>query len=69
MVGRTARRLALQEHRALDTRSLAMEARWMLETCMLTGLESSCPQVPEGSLQGGTPVGVNEIVIVLNPRG
>jgi hypothetical protein len=48
---------------------LGMEARWMLETCMLTGLESSCPQVSEGSLQGGTPVGVNEIVIVLNPRG
>jgi hypothetical protein len=40
MVGRTARRLALQEHRAFDTRSLVMEARWMLETCMLAVVQS-----------------------------
>jgi hypothetical protein len=40
MVGLIVRRLALQEHLALDTRSLVMEARWMLETCMLAVVRS-----------------------------
>lgn len=68
MVGLTVRRLALQEHVALDTRSL-MEARWMLETCMLAAVQSlpvyRCLEVV---CIGGTPVGVNRIVTVPTPR-
>ena len=59
------RRLALQEHVVLDTRSLVMEARWMLETCMLAVVQSPpfyrCLKVV---CIGGTPVGVSRIVTV-----
>jgi hypothetical protein len=69
MVDLTVRRLALQEHLALDTRSLVMEARWMLETCMLAVVQSipvyRCLKVV---CIGGTPVGVNRIVTVPTPR-
>ena len=69
MVDLTVRMLALQEHFALDIRSLVMEARWMLETCMLAVVQS-LPVYRRLKVVciGGTPVEVNRIVTVPTPR-
>jgi hypothetical protein len=69
MVGPTVRRLALQEHLALDTRSLVMEARWMLETCMFgSGSDLPVYRCLKVVCIGGTLVGVNRIVTAPTPR-